>query len=136
MDYKRLTKQLQFEEGEKLKLYKCPADKFSIGIGRNLEDRGISQDEALYLLSNDITRCEDELRRNLPFFEKLSDNRQEALLNMCFNLGISGLLKFKNMLRNIEEQNWIYAIDELEDSKYAKQVPNRVARLKQQILKG
>ena len=136
MNLNRLINQLQVDEGMELKPYKCPANKLTIGVGRNIEDRGISEDEALYLLSNDIKRCEDELRANLPFFEKLSDNRQEALLNMCFNLGISKLLKFKKMLKHIEDENWIFAVDELEDSKYAKQVPNRVARLKNQILKG
>ena len=76
-------------EGLRLKPYRCAAGKLTIGVGRNLEDVGITEEEALYLLKNDIRRVINELKDVLPFWNELSKTRQEALIDMCFNLGLS-----------------------------------------------
>jgi len=74
-------------EGLKLKPYICPAGKLTIGVGRNIEDNGISKDEAMYLLENDIKRCEKELREIFNDFDSLPDNIKIALIDMIFNMG-------------------------------------------------
>lgn len=95
----RIKAQLVRHEGLRLKPYRCTAGKLTIGIGRNLDDRGISQKEAYAMLERDIHDCEQQLIDEIPeIYSKLDEVRQSVLLNMCFNLGIGGLLEFNNTL--------------------------------------
>ncbi len=135
MNRELLKLQLINHEGLSLKPYQCPANKLSIGIGRNLEDRGITQDEAIYLLNNDINLSNDELTRTFPFYKDLSDTRQNVLINMHVNLGLPTLLKFKKFIKNLEDKNYLFASDEMLDSRWAKQVGNRAIELSN-LMKG
>mgnify|MGYP006208816685 CR=1 FL=1 len=74
------------DEGLRLKPYRCTADKLSLGYGRNLDDVGISEDEAEYLLANDIRRVVAELYNALPWFSALPELWQRALANMAFQM--------------------------------------------------
>lgn len=96
--------------------------KITIGIGRNLVDLGLSRNEAIYLANNDISRLESELDRAWPYWRELSAGRQRAMLNMAFNLGISGLLKFRDMLTAMERGDFEAAAREAYDSHWAQQV--------------
>jgi lysozyme len=124
-----LEDQLIDHEGLELSLYKCTGDKWTIGVGRNLDDRGITEDEARYLLKNDITIVEEELLRNKPSVADLDGVRQRVLVDMGFNLGIPILLKFQNMWTAIEDEDWIEASEQMLDSRWAKQVGRRAIRL-------
>jgi lysozyme len=103
----------------------------TIGIGRNLADRGISQTEAFYLLDEDASYFTSKLSHYLPFFLKLSENRQIALVDMCFNLGVQGFLNFKDMILALESHDYERAAKEMLDSKWAGQVGNRAVKLAQ-----
>lgn len=82
----RIKEQLVRHEGLRLKPYRCTAGKLTIGIGRNLEDCGISQAEAYVLLENDIQNCEKQLLDEIPeIYNTLDEVRKSVLLNMCFN---------------------------------------------------
>jgi lysozyme len=124
-----LEDQLIDHEGLELSLYKCTGDKWTIGVGRNLDDRGITEDEARYLLKNDIAIVEEELLRNKPSVADLDGVRQRILVDMGFNLGIPTLLKFQNMWTAIEDEDWIEASEQMLDSRWAKQVGRRAIRL-------
>jgi lysozyme len=115
---------LILHEGLRLKPYQCPSDKLTIGVGRNLEDTGISHDEAIFMLENDIRRCREEL---MPYswFNTQDLNRQAALVNMCFNLGLTRLLKFKRMIAALEKRDYTQAAKEALDSLWAQQVGAR-----------
>ena len=82
------------EEGLKLTLYKCPADKWTIGVGHNLESRGISEDIAMAILDEDIDTCERELKWHFPHWKDYPDEVQEVLIDLCFNMGITKLMQF------------------------------------------
>jgi len=82
----------------------------------------LSRDEVLYLLNNDIERCDRELRHNFRWYLTLCRVRQDALINLCFNLGITRLLTFKKALAAMEQGNFELAAEEFLDSKWAKQV--------------
>jgi len=101
----------------------------TIGIGRNLSDRGISTTEALALLDDDIFYFTSKLANVLPYFSELSDNRQIVLVDMCFNLGVNGLLEFHKMLDAIEARDWEKAAFEILNSKAAHQDVNRYEQL-------
>jgi len=111
-------------EGIKLYPYSCPAGKTTIGVGRNLTDVGLTTEEALYLLDNDIDRCRHSLLA-YPWFTRQPEVIQNCLINMCFNLGIAGLLKFKNMIKALQEHDYEAAAHHALDSRWARQVPNR-----------
>jgi lysozyme len=135
-DMTALEDQLIDHEGLELKPYQCTADKLTIGVGRNIEDRGITEDEARYLLKNDIKIVEDELLERKPEVAGLDSVRQRVLVDMGFNLGIPTLLKFQNMWAAIEEEDFERAADEAMDSRWAKQVGRRAERLCQAMATG
>jgi lysozyme len=119
-----------------LKPYRCTADKLTIGVGRNIEERGITEDEARYLLQTDIMIVEDELLEKKPEVAGLDSVRQRVLVDMGFNLGIPTLMKFQNMWAAIEDENWEEAADQMMDSKWARQVGRRAERLCQAMATG
>ena len=135
-DMTALEDQLIDHEGLELKPYQCTADKLTIGVGRNIEDRGITEDEARYLLKNDIKIVEDELLEKKPVVAGLDAVRQRVLVDMGFNLGIPTLLKFQNMWTAIEEEDFERAAEEAMDSRWAKQVGRRAERLCQAMSTG
>src|ERR1039458_3658844 len=104
-----IVDQLKRDEGLRLKPYKDTVGKTTIGYGRNLDDSGISEEEASYLLSNDVERTADMLSQALPAIDKLlmNDNvRWCVLVAMAFNMGINGLLQFHNMLAAVQAGDW------------------------------
>jgi lysozyme len=116
-------------EGLRLKPYRCSAGKLTIGVGRNLDDRGITKEEALLMLAHDINDCMEDLSNNIPWCSTLSENRQYVLIDMCFNLGIGGLMGFKNTLKLIREGKYKEAAKAMLQSKWASQVGNRAVEL-------
>lgn len=132
-----LINQLIRHEGLRLKPYRCGAGKLTIGVGRNLEDVGITKSEAMDMLANDIGRCWLELEANYDeLLSKISIPRQNVLVNMCFNLGITRLLQFKKMWVAIEQHDYHKAADEMLDSRWAKQVGERAFELAEQMRTG
>jgi len=133
----RIKEQLVRHEGLRLRPYRCTADKLTIGIGRNLDDCGISQSEAYVMLINDIINCEKQLQAKIPdIYNGLDEVRKSVLLNMCFNLGIKGLLGFKNTLAFVKAGDWERAANNMLVSKWAKQVGRRAIELSEMMRKG
>ena len=122
---KELTEHLIEFEGLRLKPYLCISGKTTIGVGRNLDDRGISEDEAMILLANDIKIVQEELQARWEWFKDLPPRPKLVMMDLAFNMGVPGISNFQNMLRDLQEQNWKGAAENLLDSKYAKQVGRR-----------
>ena len=135
MNLNDLKQQLIVHEGLELMPYKCTAGKLTIGVGRNIEDRGISYDEAMYLLENDLTLYHVELMKAFPVVDQLDVVRQYTLVNMAFNLGITKLRQFKMMWAAIEDNDFEVAAQEMLNSKWAVQVGNRALELAEQMRK-
>lgn len=136
MNKKNLAKQLIIDEGKKNKPYKDTVGKLTIGVGRNLDDVGLSDEEVQYLLENDIDRVIGDLDIALPWWSALSEERQQVLANMCFNLGISRLLAFKNTLEAMEEGRYDAAANGMLASLWARQVGARAIRLANRMKAG
>ncbi len=126
------------DEGEKLFPYYDTATppRLSLGVGRNLTDRGITQQESRYLLKNDIESHTLELLNALPWVSQLNPARQAVLISMCFNMGLKGLLQFHNTLSLIEQGKYQDASQAMLQSLWAKQVGHRAERLSQQMATG
>lgn len=135
-----LTKQLERDEGYRQFVYECPAGKLTVGVGRNLEDKGVSESEAAYLLQNDIREITAELRKRCPvYFELLANQehtRAAVLVNMAFNMGVAGLLGFRKTIKLVGEGDYHAASVEMLNSRWAKQVGARATRLAKQMRTG
>lgn len=136
MNKSKLSEQLKKHEGLRLKPYTDTVGKLTLGIGRNLEDKGITEQEALFMLNNDVDYFYTNLNKILPWFKNLDDARQNVLVNMAFNLGVAGLLTFKNMLDAVRMGLFLVAAEEMFDSKWAKQVGYRAKELAEQMRTG
>jgi lysozyme len=129
MNNDELAVELTSDEGKVKTLYFDSLGVPSIGVGRNLRDRGLSDDEIAYLLKNDIAIVLADLDKNLPWWRLMTEARQRTLANMTFNLGITKLLKFSNTLAYMRSGDYDQAANGMLDSLWAKQVPNRATRL-------
>lgn len=135
-DREKLIDLIIYHEGLELKPYRCTAGYLTIGIGRNLDDRGITEDEARFLCQNDIDIVEQELVGKFPFVVGFNEVRIRVLLDMAFNLGIPRLSAFSNMWAALEEGDFKQAAVEMLDSRWAKQVGRRATKLSQMMETG
>ena len=117
--------QLKAHEGERLFPYRCTSGKLTIGIGRNLDDKGITPKESEYLLANDILYHSQLLFAKAPWILELNEVRQRVLVDMAFNLGVEGLLRFKKTLEQVRLRNYKKASEMMLQSLWAKQVGQR-----------
>lgn len=124
---------LQRDEGLRLKTYRDSRGNWTVGFGRNLSGRGISEKEALHLLQNDIVACQTELDEYLAWWKLLSAPRQIVMIGMCYNLGIHGLREFKNALASMESGDYPAAAKHFMDSLWARQVGKRARQLSRMI---
>lgn len=129
MNRERLKKQLEQDELRSNKIYMDTVGKVSGGIGRNLTDRGFSDDEIDLMYANDIKIAENDAKSLVPGFDRLDDVRQEVIVNCAFNLGYTRLSGFRKFLAAINSSDFDEAADELKDSKWYGQVKGRGERL-------
>jgi lysozyme len=134
-----MIEMLKRHEGVETHAYWCTADKLTIGVGRNIDPEGgigLTMKEIDFLLQNDVDRVEGELVRTLPWVEHIEWARMDALVNICFNLGLPRFLKFKKALAAAEGQEWDLSADEFMDSRWAKQVGRRAVEVTDLLRKG
>lgn len=129
---------LERHEGKRLKPYKCTAGKLTIGIGRNLDDRGLSEDEVQYLFANDLRIAEADAKNLVghDVYVNLTPARQAALIDMAFNLGYDRLAKFANTLLAVRQGRYHDAANGMLQSLWAKQVGGRAVRLAEMMRRG
>lgn len=132
----KLVDRLIKEEGVRLKPYRCSMNKLTIGVGRNLEEKGLSKEEAFFLLQNDVEEVILACQKEFVFFNTLSVSRQIVLADMCFNMGMKRLKGFKKMLKAIENNDFLQASYEMMNSKWAHQVGKRAAALSKLMKTG
>ena len=107
----------------------------TVGFGRNLDDRGISREEAEMLLLNDLETSTEEAKK-FEFYENLTSNRRDVIVEMIFNLGLTRFKKFKKTIGYINQANHSAAADEMLDSKWADQVGQRAITLSNKFRAG
>jgi lysozyme len=132
---RNLIEMLKRHEGLRLKPYLCTADQLTIGYGRNIESMGISHKEAEVMLVSDIERCYDELEV-FEWFVTLDTVRQEAMVDLLFNLGLPRFLGFKKMIKHLSNKEYSQAAAELLNSRYAIQVGDRANELAYMLERG
>jgi lysozyme len=136
MDLEKLKDELLRDESLRTRPYRDTVGKLTIGVGRNLDDVGISVEEARFLLENDIARTMADLSAEIPWWATLDETRKRVLVNMAFNMGVRGLLGFKNALELMRCGQYLDAANHMLDSKWARQVGPRAVRLAQMMRDG
>jgi lysozyme len=130
---------IRYDEGLRYLPYDCATGKpvkaakgkITIGYGRNLEDKGISEAVASLMLREDIEDALGGARQILGpvLFDSLSAPRQHGLVSMVFQLGAGGVLKFQNTVAFMKQGKWAEAGEEARKSVWYKQTPNRALRV-------
>jgi len=133
-----LIEMLKRHEGVRSHVYLCSAGYETIAVGRNISESGLglSDDEIDYLLANDIKRVREELEDNYFWFRALNEPRQDAMIDICFNLGLTRLRGFVNALEAMSREQFDIAADEFMDSRWATQVGNRANEITEMIRTG
>jgi lysozyme len=109
--------------------------KLTVGVGRNLEDKGLSEDEIEYLLDNDISDCIGAAQ-TFQWFGRLDPIRQAVIVELIFNLGLTRFKGFKKFIQFASEGRWMHAAEELKNSLWYEQVKGRGETLRKQFLTG
>lgn len=130
-----IYEQLERDEGRKRFPYKDTEGILTIGVGHNLEAKGLTDPQIDQILHDDVAQVDGELHV-LPWMLGLSDIRKGVLRNMGFQLGVSGLLQFHEALGHMERAEWEAAAAAMLQSKWAKQAPARANRLALQLRSG
>jgi len=134
----RLIEMLRRHEGVRNHVYLDSEGLETIGVGRCIAEGslGLSDDEVDYLLANDVKRTIEELSRTFDWYETLDPVRQDVMISLCFNLGLTRLLKFKKALAGMENNDWETARAEFMDSRWSTQVGQRAVELTDMLVTG
>jgi lysozyme len=125
----KLRETLERHEGRRSKPYIDPSGHVSIGVGRNLTDVGLRDDEIDRLLTNDIIKASIDVATKLPWSVQLDQDCRDVLINMCFNMGIGKLLEFRNFLDALRVGAYPEAAKYMLNSVWAGQVGGRAREL-------
>lgn len=137
MNLTKLEDQLIQHEGLRLDMYRDSVGIWTIGIGRNLEHVGLrTEAEARYLLRSDVLAIRAEIERSIQWVGDLNEVRQRVLMDMAFNLGVSGLMKFQKTLRHVAAGRYEAAAQEMLRSRWADQVGQRAMTLSKMMATG
>ena len=123
-------------EGVRLTVYNDTRGIATIGVGRNLRDKGLSHGEAMLLLEHDVDECITDLAGAFPWFVTLDAVRQRAVIDLRFNLGPSRFRGFKRMIRMLSEGNYQAAAESAHDSVWYGQVKTRGVRIVEMLRTG
>ena len=124
-DFKSLIERIGVNEGFRSKPYKCSEGVWTIGHGLTW----ITEEESLSILSGRISELHLKLSEDLDWYDRMPPEIKGVIIEMCYQIGYSGVMKFKNMIANMKDINWKGASDEMLDSLWAKQTPERANRL-------
>ena len=125
MDKQIIKDRLIDFESMVLQPYKCASGFLSLGVGRNLDANGVSEEEALYLLNNDIEAVINKLDKHWKVWRSFPIASQYVCIDLVFNMGINAWMSFRKTRAYMELEQWEEASKELLNSKYASQVGRR-----------
>lgn len=132
----KLIEMIKRHEGVKKYVYEDSLGIKTIGVGRNLESMGLTSKEIDFLLMNDLERVITELESNFDWFSDLDNARRDAMIDICFNLGMTRLLTFKKALAAMANEDYAKASFEFMDSRWSEQVGSRAVELCDMIESG
>ena len=130
---KDIIEQLKIHEGYKSKVYKCTAGVDTIGVGFAIKDLHLSEEVCELILREKLEVLEGRFESKFDWFKDSPVEVRNVMLNMAYQLGFRGFCKFKKTIGYLEDAEWEKASEEMLDSKWAKQTPNRAKELSEII---
>lgn len=135
--YRNLREMLKCEEDYRQFPYRCPAGRLTVGYGRNLEARGVTEFESNFMLSEDMNFYRRQAVEAFAWFNLIDVVRQDVIVAMAFQMGIDGVKEFAKMIEALRFNNYAEASREMLDSKWAReQTPSRASRMAEIMLTG
>ena len=128
-DFKALIERIGVNEGFRSKPYQCSEGVWTIGHGLTW----LTEEESLHILSGRISQLHLKLLDDLDWYKDMPPEIQGVIIEMCFQIGFSGVMKFRKMIANMQDKNWKEASKEMLDSLWAKQTPNRAKELSEEM---
>ena len=125
----KLIDEIKKHEGFRDRVYKCTAGVDTIGYGFAIKDLVLDQDIADIILQRKLNQLIKRIKRTFTWYDRIPEEAQHVVVNMCFQLGIGGVSKFKKTLSHFKNHKWQEASVEMLDSKWARQTPNRALEL-------
>tara|TARA_R100000773_G_C4217514_1_gene116018 strand:- start:1310 stop:1708 length:399 start_codon:yes stop_codon:yes gene_type:complete len=120
-------------EGYRAKVYKCTEGYDTIGYGFAIKDLDLDEEVCDLILIKKLDKLIDNTNKKFSFLAKIPQDKCEVIYEMCYQLGINGVSKFKKMLKHLENEDFEQASVEMLDSLWAKQTPNRAKKLSNQM---
>ena len=130
---KDIIEQLKIHEGYKPTVYKCTAGVDTIGVGFAIKDLNLSEEVCDLILAEKLEALEERFEKKFDWFQESPIEVRNVMLNMAYRLGFAGFCKFKKTIAYLEEAEWEKASEEMLDSRWAKQTPNRAKELSEII---
>ena len=124
-DFKALIERIGVNEGFRSKPYQCSEGVWTIGHGITW----LTEEESLHILTGRISQLHLKLLDDLDWYKDMPPEIQGILIEMVYQIGYSGVMKFKKMIANMIDKDWKGAATEMLDSLWAKQTSNRANRL-------
>ena len=128
-DFKELIDRLKINEGFRAKVYQCTEGFDTIGYGFAIKDLELTEEEASLLLANRVAKKHLEISKRFDWYDSMPAEVQGVIIEMCYQLGITGFSKFKKAIAHMKESEWRLASKEMLDSLWARQTPNRANQL-------
>ena len=125
IDFKALIERIGVNEGFRSKPYQCSEGVWTIGHGITW----VTEEESLHILSGRISQLHLKLGEKLDWYDNMPPEIQGVVIEMCYQIGFTGFTKFKRAIAHMKNREWRLASDEMLDSLWAKQTPNRAKRL-------
>ena len=124
-----LLKRIKEHEGFRPDVYKCSEGFDTIGYGSAIKDMKMSEEIATMLLEERVAEIFGELERRADWVQSQPTEVQGVIIEMCYQIGISGFLRFRKTISLFKQRDFVGASVEMLDSLWAKQTPNRARRL-------
>ena len=122
-------------EGYRAKVYKCTEGYDTIGYGFAIKDLELDEEVCDLILDKKLDKLIDATNNKFPFLRELPQDKCEVVFEMVYQLGLTGVSKFKKMLKALERKDYDKASAEMLDSLWAKQTPNRAIKLSNKMKK-
>ena len=124
-----LIDEIKVHEGFREKVYKCSEGFDTIGYGFAIKDLVLDEDIADLILQRKLENLQESIKRKFDWFKESPDEVQDVVSNMCYQIGLSGFSKFKKTIYYLETEQYEEASEEMLDSLWARQTPNRAKEL-------
>ena len=124
-----LLDNIKESEGFRNRVYKCTAGFDTIGYGFAIKDLTMDEDIATMILERKVAELKLRVHNKFPFITDLPESVQDVVIEMCYQMGVSGFSKFSKTIQYLKDHEFECAGIEMLDSRWAKQTPNRAKKL-------